>query len=103
MEGEDIDPTMGSAVDDLDFACRRPPEAPQTSINVRRASGVNCIVGKSSRREDRRVERKLEIEAECFADPIDHVERRVSLTQFDLCDVGPRHSDPLRNLLLRQV
>ena len=64
MEGEDIDPTMGSAVDDLDFACRRPPEAPQTSINVRGASGVNCIVGTSSRREDRRVERKLEIEAE---------------------------------------
>jgi hypothetical protein len=67
-------------VDDLDFACRRPPEAPQTSINIRRTSGVNCTVGTSSRREDRRVECKLEIEAECFADPIDHVERRVSLT-----------------------
>lgn len=55
-------------MDDLDLTRGRPPEPPQTSVHVRRATGVHGISNGRSGREDRRSKGELQLQAEGISD-----------------------------------
>lgn len=91
IEGEQVDPTVPSAVDRiLDLASNDPPRRTQATIDIGRAPGMDLVADRSG--DLRRSSRKLRVDAEASQDPVDRPKVRGAAPALDHRDERPRHA-----------